>query len=479
MQASVLSPSGHFRIHYDTTGQNAPALIDENDNRLPNTAKVYVDSVAAIFDHVWDYETGELGYPVPPSDRGAGGGDEYDVYIKEFNRNLYGQTLFTDEDVLDPQKPNPTYVSYLEIDNDYVGFFTHGLEALKVTAAHEFHHAIQVGNYGFWEDDVYYYELTSTWMEDVVYKGINDYYQYLNLYFAHTSIPFNVSNGYIEYGRALWGKFIEKRFGVAMMKRSWEYTKTMRPLQGSDASLKEGGTVFVRELPEFALWHFYTGHRADPQHYFTDGGSYPEVRPVDVVDFIPPSATITYEAHNLSIQFFQVAMGGAGPGSDTVSIVLTNIDLHAAERSDDEMHGLTYSITTAPTDGSYETLTNGLKVKLLVDDPANWKSIAVLNSGISLAGGNLPYPNPFIMGTSASVLFPVDAPEHAAVTLNIYTSNLDLVLSRLESSVPRFGKQVVVWDGKNSNGTPVSSGIYVYRIVSGDKEYMGKIAVVR
>jgi hypothetical protein len=479
MQASVLSPSGHFRIHYDTTGVDTPALIDQNGVRLPNTARAYVDSAAAIFDYVWDQEIGELGYPAPPPDKGAEGGDEYDVYVKEFNRSLYGETVFGDEDLLDSLRPNPTYMSYTEVDNDFVGYFTEGLQALKVTAAHEFHHAIQVGNYGFWQDDTYYYELTSTWMENTVFQTIYDYYQYLPRYFASTSIPFNVSNGYIEYGRAIWGKFIEKRFGQWMMKRSWEYINTMRPLWAIDASLKEGGSEFMREFPEFALWHFYTGHRADPKDYFTDGSLYPEVRPVDIVDFIPPSATISYTTRDLSIQFFQVVMGGGGSMSDTTSIALTNINLPAAEQGGDYLYSLTYNITNASVDGSYETLPNGLKVKLIVDDPTNWKSIAIVNSGINLAGQSFPYPNPFVIGMSSSVSFPVDVTQQTSVTLNIYSSSLDLVCSRVEDPVNQFGRQVVVWDGKNSDGRLVSSGIYIYRIVSRDKEYKGKIAVVR
>jgi len=79
LHASVLSPSGHFRIHYDTTGTNTPALLDVNGSRIQNTARVYVDSVAATFDHVWDFEINSLGYPSPPPDQGAGGGNEYDI----------------------------------------------------------------------------------------------------------------------------------------------------------------------------------------------------------------------------------------------------------------------------------------------------------------------------------------------------------------------------------------------------------------
>jgi hypothetical protein len=483
LQVSVLSPSGHFRIHYDTTGRNTPALIDDADHRLPNSAKAYVDSVAATLDYVWDFETKTLGYPSPPPDQAAGGGNEYDVYILELSGNLYGQTVFNPEDVLDSQRPNPTYMSYLEIDNDYVGYETHGLQALRVTAAHEFHHAIQVGNYGFWQNDVYYYELTSTWMEDVVYPGINDYVQYLSLYFSNTAIPFNVANGYIEYGRAIWGKFIEKRFGRDRMKRSWEYISSMPTLRAIDASLREVGTDFVREFSEFSLWHFYTGHRADPVKYFSEAKLFPEIQPVDLFEFIPPTATISSTARNLSIQLFQLIVSGGGVQPDTVSMLLTNLNLVAAENSDDQSYDFLYRFTTDPVDETYETLANGLKVKLVVSDATDWKSIGIINTGITLAALNSPYPNPFLPGKSGGVVFPVDAPPGTTVTLNIYSSSFDLVCSKVEDPTVQFGKQVVVWDGRNSNGSPVASGIYLYRIVyhivSGDKEYKGKIAVVR
>lgn len=481
LQASILSPSARFRIHYDTTGRNTPAMIDPNGVRIPGTAKSYVDSVAAIFDQVWDFETRTLGYPVPPSDQGAAGGNEYDIYIIEFSRSLYGQTVFNDEDVLNSQRPNPTYMSYIEIDNDYLGYFSRGLPGLRVTAAHEFHHAIQVGNYGFWsgENDVYYYELTSTWMEDVVYDDVNDYYQYLPTYFNKTTQPFNLSDGYVEYGRSVWGHFIEKRFGRSVMKRSWEYLSSMRSLQAIDASLRERGTNFVRELPEFSLWHFYTGHRADPGTYFPEARAYPEVRPLDFTTFFPPTATISNTAKSLSIQFYQLAVDGGGGRSDTITMALTNINQVAAEQGDAQNFSFSYRFTNEPVDGSYELLRNALKVKLIVPDPMNWKSIALLNSTVNINPETLPYPNPFFAGKSGGVAFPIDARQRTRVTLNIYSADVSLICSKVEESTTQFGKQVVLWDGKDSNGKLVASGIYVYLIISEEKEYKGKIAVVK
>jgi len=54
---------------------------------------------------------------------------------------MYGQT--TSENNVGLSR----WTSYIEIDNDFIGFYTIGINAARVTAAHEFHHAIQMGNY--------------------------------------------------------------------------------------------------------------------------------------------------------------------------------------------------------------------------------------------------------------------------------------------------------------------------------------------
>ena len=44
--AFAISDSGHFYIHYDTTGNAAPNLTDNNGNGIPD----YVDDVGTIDD---------------------------------------------------------------------------------------------------------------------------------------------------------------------------------------------------------------------------------------------------------------------------------------------------------------------------------------------------------------------------------------------------------------------------------------------
>lgn len=73
------------------------------------------------------------------------------------------------------------------------------------------------------------------------------------------------------------------------------------------------------------------------------------------------------------------------------------------------------------------------------------------------------YPNPF--NPSTTIAFSL--PETNSVTLRIYNINGQLVRS-LVSNTLDAGYHTFNWDGRSDNGTQVSSGIYIYRVVAGD-----------
>jgi hypothetical protein len=66
MQKSIISPSGFFRIHFDTTNSNGNGIpsyvpgwsIDQN-----------VAEVAKALDSAYNFEVNFLGFPPPPPDR--------------------------------------------------------------------------------------------------------------------------------------------------------------------------------------------------------------------------------------------------------------------------------------------------------------------------------------------------------------------------------------------------------------------------
>jgi hypothetical protein len=78
------------------------------------------------------------------------------------------------------------------------------------------------------------------------------------------------------------------------------------------------------------------------------------------------------------------------------------------------------------------------------------------------------YPNPF--NPTTSIAF--DLPESGVVNLKIYDTTGRLIATLIENQVQAAGRNQVVWNGRNSNGNTVGSGVYYYRIQykSGNRE---------
>ena len=156
----AISPSGHFYIHFDTTGNEAPPLTDSDGNGVPD----YVDEVGIIADSARHVLVDIMEWEEEPFD-GEGG---YDIYIMSYAAGVYG---FNYKDIGN--------TSYLQIDNDYVGYNSKfdlaPLEIMRITVGHEYFHGIQWGYEENLGSNAYFYEMTSMWFEDVLIPDGNDY----------------------------------------------------------------------------------------------------------------------------------------------------------------------------------------------------------------------------------------------------------------------------------------------------------------
>jgi len=168
---SYPSPSGRFRIHYTRSGPDEVPSKDSDGNNVPD----YVEETAAAFDSAYSLEVEQLGYKEPVRDGTDGGDEAWDVYV----RNLWGTRVYG---YTTPERRTGSgygYTSFVEIDNDFEdGYPTKGLDALRITAAHEFFHVIHFSYYGLGGLE-WWMEICSTWMEDVAYTEANDYYHYI------------------------------------------------------------------------------------------------------------------------------------------------------------------------------------------------------------------------------------------------------------------------------------------------------------
>jgi len=182
-QRSYLTEGGNFIIHYDTTGRHAIEL----NYTLGKTVPDWIYESGLAYERSRFLLIDSLGYRIPPIDSLEE--PEYDVYIQQLSGDgIYGETVF---EIIE----GTSHASWIETDNDFSEniYFSHGLDAMRVTAVHEYFHAVQLA-YNFRASDIWFFELASTWFEDVGYDEVNDYVQYIDTYYrnAHRSLFLSV-----------------------------------------------------------------------------------------------------------------------------------------------------------------------------------------------------------------------------------------------------------------------------------------------
>ncbi len=465
-QKSILS--GRFRVHYDTTGTDAPSMLDSLYQPIPGTADQYADSVAAIANYCETFETQVLGYLPSPSDGDAGGGPEYDIYVASIGPPLYGFT--TPDSVLIDKPDGGTWTSYITVDNTFQWVtppVNRGMPALRVTLAHELHHSIQIGDYGYWTSDIFFYELTSAWMEDVVFPAVKDYLQYTSSsqgQFANPQVPFN-SNDFIMYSRAIWGHFVAKRFGMNAMLRTWEDISLAPPLQAIDVALTAPpyNSSFKNAFAEWTVWNYFTGPRSDSVLYYPEGALYPEIASVSI-EFVPPSQMLGGNLFILSSAYYNISFG-----TETLPFLVSNIEFDSAVTGYSSSFPYSYSLV--------ENQNSSISSNLIVSDPSNWYSNIIV-------GGNTildPFPDPFRPNGSNVISIPVSGANPMTGTLFIFSSDMKLVYSGTISSKlsTLLGGQVLQWNGIKNNNEVASSGIYIYFIQIQGQSIKGKFALLR
>ena len=245
----------NFIIHWTngTDGGNvidAVPLADANTNGVPD----YVENFGVIFEYVRNFEVTIRGFHAPPSDatesndlnrRNPDG--RYDVFI--YDMSAYGYS--------DPEQYpiSPSY-SYIGVDNDYVGFPTPQLQAMQVTAAHEFFHAIQF--YYDCTEEVWWMETTAVYMEDEVYPDVNDNYQYLPYWFEYCdSLGLESTQELHEYGNFIFAKRLSEDLGDIVIRENWEEMETTDGLTAINNVLVSKGSSLLIEFSRFTMANFF------------------------------------------------------------------------------------------------------------------------------------------------------------------------------------------------------------------------------
>ncbi len=509
VQHDILSPSGRFRVHYDTEGRHAVSPTDDDANGIPD----YIDLTMAVLDSVWVLEVEQLGYNPPPADNGLGGGDEYDAYVIELDGGYYGYAYPASNGA-------ETTHSYLEIDNNFTdpGYRqTRGLDALRVTIAHEFHHAIQFGYYAKF-DASWWQESTATWMEEVAYPHIDDYLQYLTYFLDEPQRAVNsgVYRSLHTYGSAIFSFFLEQRYGpalepllreelqqhspevIALRARThlnrliWEELGQRKSvhLDHFDRVIRqvEPGGLGVA-MGEFAVWNYFTNNRYRGQ-YYAEGNKYPIVptRDIAVAEAVARDTTLVNATGSVYLRlkpqlrtggvdlFFDANQGAwrrhlllVGPDSVSVQLVSESpIRVTGWDQFDD----IVLVATAAEHTGLAHQHFFAAQFDSSLTDPDQPDALAT-----SLKPN---YPNPFRPNHHPHTRLAFDLAFPSSKTrLALFTANGTLVWEQDLGPRRASANHAVLWDGRNLAGKPVASGIYHLLLEADGTAAKRSIAVVR
>jgi hypothetical protein len=253
---------GHMCIHWVPTTADAP----------PSTA--WVNTSLRFMNKVWRTEVGDLGYRKPISDRHRGGNAKFDVYLKELgSRGIYGYCT--------PERRSPQHKwlasGYCVLDNDFARAQFHAppKQSLRVTAAHEFFHAIQFAyDYG---EDPWLMESTATWMEERVADDVNDNRQYLP--YGQVGAPGQPldlfdQQGFNQYGNWTFFEYLSTRFGTGVVKQIWTRAGAY-PGAGHQYSLTAVKGILARHGSFEAVYRAFAAANTTPAQVYPEGKAWP------------------------------------------------------------------------------------------------------------------------------------------------------------------------------------------------------------
>lgn len=246
---------------------------------VPTTAdappgRSWVDTTMTVMKKVWAHEVGKLGYRRPVRDGSRGGNEKFDVYLKDVGSDGYYGYCAPER-----TKPGHKWVAsgYCVLDNDFARsqFGTKPMASLRVTAAHEFFHAVQFAyDYG---EDRWLLEASATWMEERVADDVNDNRQYLRHgQVAEPADPLDLFNpsAFDQYGNWAFFEYLSRRFGIDIVRRIWNRSGafTGAPDLYSTQAVRD---ALPRRTSWVEVFRAYAAGNTIPGRTYAEGGSWP------------------------------------------------------------------------------------------------------------------------------------------------------------------------------------------------------------
>lgn len=463
------SAGGHFRMHFDTTGRNAPDPADLDGNTVPD----YVDSALVFLEYAWSVAS-DLGYGTPRSDLGRGGSNAVDVYIQELSpQGYYGYT-----------SPDNSLTSmgssYMVLDNNYLEsvYPTKGLDALKVTSIHEYFHVIHYTYYGG-TDAVWWMEQTAVWMEDYAWDGVNDYLNYIGGFLSNRNTSLDSNDNSYMYGAALFAFMLSRRHTPQILRTVWNEFRDRQSGRIEYLNPLLPGTL-TQALSDLAVWSYFTADRANPRDFFKDSALLKsKVTVEDTLYSIP--ATDSLSCRRFTFKYVEIAPTGGLSPADSLEFTFSDRNggiwkknLILFNTADD------YEIREIPGTSYLLTLNRTFRSAVLVfsntaTGASNFRMVYSIRQG-GVAEPVIPgfaldqnYPNPF----NRETVIQYTVPEPSPVSIRIVNQAGQTVRVFSEGLKDR-GIHRVTFDASG-----LSSGVYFALLESGSTRITRKMLFLK
>lgn len=513
LHTSYAKPGSVFRIQYDTTGTNAPPMADLDGSGVPD----WVELTAQVADSVLN-QYFLMGYDVSLKDLGTGGDVRYDIYL----RNLAPQYVY-----------GLTYSGsngYMEIDNDfaesiyaYPGVFdSRGARGLRVTLAHEMFHSIQFLYVSYRTDWAWWMEMTATFMEELMYTNVNDYYQYLRPDWYKDTIFENPALGLTSYASGsvhpysgmVFLLFLWQKHGNAALTGIRD-TFAARDLSTATVitKLQNATGVAMRDLlSEFWVWSYFSGDRYRPG-FFKDGASY-RPAPLDSIVYESSAAKVTLRQMSvlgdmtvvdttayLGARLVRIVPDGSAGGvlisvkgtgtyankwALRVAVAYADVVTYMPVEKNALTGEMSVTITGAAWQNAQDILlvaandVSDLNVTSATPIPFTYRVRYLHPEAVSSPpvsrfelGQNLP--NPF----NPATVIPFVLDESAAVDLAVYDVQGRVVRRLISGAYMEAGDHRVTWDGQTENGSSAGAGVYFVRLSAGNETRVRRMTLIR
>lgn len=279
--------------------------------------------VLGHLEAAWAFLIGEggMGFKAPISDEGLCGPDgRFDAFLWRGAESTYVDVIAENE-----RTAIDDWSTHMVVDawGEFAG------DMLDATVAHELNHTSQAAY--DWSESSAVFEMTSTFIEDLVYDDDNNYMFLLDDFQRRPEWAIDHDDGYTTfymYGGALYLHYLYERFfptRPTFIVDLWEGLASPAPddegnepdwIDSLDALLERQRVGFVDTLLEFVRWRFYVGRLDDGRH-LSEAGFFPDSAEVRLAGTVAAGGSLTLRPMMTGTTYVEVT------GTDTVVVRLT------------------------------------------------------------------------------------------------------------------------------------------------------------